>query len=178
MEVFLIADTHFGHRNIINFTRDDGSSLRPFSDTEKMDEALIDGWNKIISAKDKVYHLGDVAIPRSGLQCLDRLNGKKVLIKGNHDRFKAQEYLAPLRFTDIKGSHELNDFILTHIPIHPNNFLYRIKGNIHGHLHYRRVMNTSSDIDERYQCVCVEHTNYVPISFDDVLKKFRNAGVI
>lgn len=176
MNTFLIADTHFGHANMNTFVRDDGTPLRPFQNVEEMNEEMVQRWNAVVSPRDKVYHLGDVAIPRSGLQYLERLNGRKVLIKGNHDIFKAQDYLRPFRFDDIRGSHKLDAFILSHIPIHPAH-LDRYKGNIHGHTHYRRVQNEDESNDERYQCVCVEHTNYAPVPLDVVLKKFRDAGI-
>lgn len=159
------------------FVRDDGTPLRPFQSVEEMNEAMVERWNATVSPRDKVYHLGDVAIPRSGLSYLERLNGRKVLIRGNHDIFKAQDYLRPLRFDDIRGVHKLDTFILSHIPIHPAH-LDRYKGNIHGHTHYRRVLTGEGANDERYQCVCVEHTDYRPIALEDVLKKFRDTGIM
>lgn len=164
-KTFLTSDTHFGHRNMANFLRDDGTKLRPYLDSDEMDEALIHNWNRVVSPQDKVYHLGDVAIPRSGLKCLARLNGRKILIKGNHDIFKLSDYAQ--YFYDIRGSHYLDKYILTHIPIHESQ-LIRYKGNIHGHTHYRKVLQANGNPDPRYYCVCVEHTNYAPIEWNIV----------
>ena len=88
MNTFLISDTHFGHKNILSFKRNDGTSLRPaFNSIEEHDEFLIDNWNKVVSPTDKIYHLGDVGFYNVSklLEVMSRLNGRKVLIKGNHD---------------------------------------------------------------------------------------------
>lgn len=162
---FLISDTHFGHANVCKFTRDDGSKLRPWDDVDQMDEDLIQNWNSVVSPKDKVYHLGDVAIPRRGLKCLERLNGRKILIRGNHDTFRLADYCK--YFDDIRGCHYLDGNILTHIPVHEDN-LARYKHNIHGHLHYRRILKDDGSPDHRYVCVCVEHTNYSPIDWEEI----------
>jgi calcineurin-like phosphoesterase family protein len=164
-KTFLISDTHFGHGGVCRFTRDDGSKLRPWDDVDEMNEALIDNWNNTVSPKDKVYHLGDVAIPRRGLKCLERLNGRKILIRGNHDIFKLQDYVK--YFDDIRGCHYLDHYVLTHIPVHTCGVI-RYKGNIHGHLHYRQVLDEKDEPDLRYRCVCVEHTDYRPIDFEQI----------
>lgn len=170
-ETFLIADTHFGHHGVCKFLRDDGSKLRPWDDVSEMDQALIDNWNSVVRPTDKVYHLGDVAIPRRGLKCLEQLNGNKVLIRGNHDIFKLSDYTK--YFRDIRGCHYLDKYILTHIPVHPCN-LSRYSGNIHGHLHFRNVTNDDGSIDLRYQCVCVEHIDYTPVSWEVIRKRFKD----
>jgi calcineurin-like phosphoesterase family protein len=171
---FLISDTHFGHTNICRFVRDDGSPLRPWSDINLMDDHLVERWNRVVSPQDKVYHLGDVAIPRRGLKRLKELNGRKILIKGNHDIFKLQDYL--LYFDDIRGSHYMDGYILTHIPVHTEN-LNRYKANIHGHLHYRNICHQDGSLDGRYQNVCVEHVNYEPIPFDTVRDRLKAQGL-
>lgn len=169
-ETFLISDTHFGHKNICTFFRDDGSPLRPWDNLEEMEEALIERWNSAVSPSDKVYHLGDVAIARSGLKCLERLNGNKVLIRGNHDIFKLSDYSQ--YFKDIRGCHYLDKTILTHIPVHPVN-LMRYSANIHGHLHYRTVPTPDGTDNPRYFNVCVEHIDYTPISWNVVRERLK-----
>lgn len=166
---FLIADTHFGHSGMCRFVRDDGTKLRPWENCKEMDEYMIQMWNETVKPNDKIYHLGDVAIPRRGLKCLEKLNGRKVLIRGNHDIFRLSDYSK--YFEDIRGSHYLDGIVLTHIPVHTSN-LIRYKGNIHGHTHYRRVLTELGEIDKRYECVCVEHTGYKPIAFDSLRPKF------
>jgi calcineurin-like phosphoesterase family protein len=169
--IWLISDTHFGHeKTCTEFKRKDGSPLRPFRCAEEMDEVMVKNWNEKVKPNDKVYHLGDVVISRKSLSILSRLNGDKVLIRGNHDIFKLEEYAQ--YFRDIRGYHVLNGMILSHIPIHEES-LSRFGCNIHGHLHANRVMGYNIDIDKeiidpRYHCVCVEHTDYSPILLEDV----------
>ena len=163
--VFLVSDTHFGHAGVCRFTRDDGvTKLRPWTDPQEMDEEMVKRWNETVRPTDKVYHLGDVVINRKALTIMHRLNGDKVLIKGNHDIFKLEDYTR--HFRDIRAYHVMNNFILSHIPVHPDS-KGRFAGNIHGHTHANTVG------DPWYQCVCVEQTDFRPILFEDVLKRFR-----
>lgn len=175
---FMISDTHFGHTNSWQrFKRPDGSPLRPFTSTEEMDETMVERWNAKVGPNDTVYHLGDVVINRKSLHHIKRLNGKKRLVRGNHDVFKDQDY-RDVGFDSLYGVRVFTDkFILSHIPLHPDSITNRFKVNVHGHLHAnevtRKVWSTNQhdvidQIDPRYLCVSVEHTNYEPLSFDEV----------
>lgn len=167
MKTFLIGDTHFGHSNILTFKKQDGSPLRVFDNIYEHDEYLIYKWNLVVKPEDKVYHLGDVGFRNFTVlnQILSRLNGSKILIKGNHDNMKLSQYAQ--HFKDIRGSHVLDKFILTHIPIHPDS-LSRWVGNIHGHMH------SYSLPDSRYINVSVEQLNdYTPIDFEEIKRKFK-----
>jgi calcineurin-like phosphoesterase family protein len=176
--VFLVSDTHFGHAGVCKFMRNDGvTKLRPWNNPEEMDEEMVKRWNETVRPNDKVYHLGDVVINRKALSIMRRLKGDKVLIRGNHDIFRLEDY-TPF-FRDIRGYHVMNGMILSHIPIHEES-LGRFGTNIHGHLHANRVMKVdkygTSWIDPRYHCVCVEQTDFRPILFEDVLKRIREEG--
>jgi calcineurin-like phosphoesterase family protein len=142
-----------------------------------MDEAMVERWNKRVKPTDKVYHLGDVVINRRALSIMSRLNGDKVLIRGNHDIFKDEDYRQ--YFRELRAYHVMNGMILSHIPIHEES-LGRFGVNIHGHLHANRVMTWDERrervIDTRYHCVCVEQTDYTPILFEDVLKRITAEG--
>jgi calcineurin-like phosphoesterase family protein len=173
---FVISDTHIGHFGVTQFLTKSGEKLRPWDNIEEMDEALVANWNKVVRPKDKVIHLGDVVINRRALPTLARLNGTKILVKGNHDVFRLEEYTP--YFKDILGCKQHDDYILTHIPVHENQ-LYRFKGNIHGHMHDVSVTKTVLDgswygmhtkIDKRYLCVSVEQINYTPIAWEEVKK--------
>jgi calcineurin-like phosphoesterase family protein len=169
MEIFLTSDTHFSHAGVTQFLNYDGTKLRPWDNPEDMDEYMVKVWNDTVGKKDKVYHLGDVIINRRAFSLLDRLNGEKVLIKGNHDIFRPEEYLR--YFKDLRGYHVLDKFLMSHIPIHPDS-LERFRGNIHGHLHSNLVkLNDVPDL--RYFNVCVEHTEFKPISFETVKKRYE-----
>lgn len=172
--VFLISDQHFGHKNILNFKRRDGiTPLRVFSSVEEMDETMVERHNSVVRPQDKCYMLGDLVIHNRMLPIMERLNGEKILIKGNHDQEKLSGYAK--YFKDVRGSHQLAGYLLTHIPIHPNS-LSRWKGNLHGHLHADVVGDYIDGIwepDHRYTCMSVEHTNYYPIALEEI-EIFRN----
>ena len=170
--VFLVSDTHFGHAGVCRFLREDGTKLRPWTDPEEMDEAMVQAWNERVRPKDKVYHLGDVVINRRALKTLSRLNGDKVLIRGNHDIFRDDEYR--VHFRELRAYHVMNGMILSHIPIHEES-LGRFGTNIHGHLHANRVMK-DNQVDVRYHCVCVEQTDFAHILFEDVIKRIKEEG--
>ena len=174
--VFLVSDTHFGHAGVCRFMRDDGvTKLRPWDNPDEMDEEMVKRWNETVRPNDKVYHLGDVVINRKAMKTLHRLNGDKVLIRGNHDIFRDEEYRQ--HFRELRAYHVMNGMILSHIPIHSESF----GTNIHGHLHSNRVMirgfnNKPMGIDNRYHCVCVEQTDFRPILFEDVMERIKEEG--
>lgn len=166
--IFLIGDTHFGHSNILTFKKANGDPLRVFKDITEHDEYLIYKWNSTIRPNDKVYHLGDLGFKNfTALSLiLSRLNGEKVLIKGNHDNFKMSQYMQ--HFKDVRATHTLDRMVLSHVPIHPD-CLIRWDYNIHGHLHSNKIK------DKRYINVSVEHLdNYSPISFEELKGKYGN----
>ena len=184
--IFLVSDTHFGHAGVCRFTEADGvTKIRPWTDPDEMDEEMIRRWNERVRPNDKVYHLGDVVINRKALPTLARLNGDKVLIRGNHDIFRDDEYRT--YFRELRAYHVMNGMILSHIPVHEAS-LGRFGVNIHGHLHTNRVKKArgidartgeslySNEIDPRYHCVCVEATDFAPILFEDVIKRITAEG--
>jgi calcineurin-like phosphoesterase family protein len=186
--VFLVSDTHFGHAGVCRFMREDGvTKLRPWDDPQEMDEFMIKAWNERVRPTDKVYHLGDVVINRRAMSTLARLNGDKVLIRGNHDIFRDDEYRQ--YFRELRAYHVMNGLILSHIPVHEAS-LGRFGCNIHGHLHASRVKKArgvdartgeilyGTEIDPRYWCACVEQTDFAPILFEDALKKITEQGGI
>lgn len=81
-KVFLTADLHFGHQNILEYAK------RPFSSVEEMNEALVENWNSVVGPKDVVHILGDLCMGKmdDSLKMISRLNGHLYLYTGNHDR--------------------------------------------------------------------------------------------
>lgn len=173
---WVYSDPHFFHTNIVKFTNNDGTPLRPWDDHEEMSEQMIEWYNELVSDEDRVYILGDIAFTRRSLnRSLPLLKGRKILIKGNHDVDKLSYYSK--FFDDIRSVVPKRGFVMTHVPLHPQS-LGRWGVNIHGHTHGNNVksivnvkgeyFNTETD-DPRYVNVCVEQTNYRPKLLDEVL---------
>ncbi|ANL28604.1 metallophosphoesterase domain-containing protein [Rhizobium phaseoli] len=81
---FYVSDTHLGHERLLSM------QPRPFSSIEEHDEHIIKQWNSVVGDDDIVYHLGDFAFSLKQnadrvRELFGRLNGRKVLIIGNHD---------------------------------------------------------------------------------------------
>jgi len=178
---FVISDHHLGHTNSWEkFKREDGSPLRPFTSTEEMNETMIERHNAKVKEQDTVYFLGDVVINKKYLELVKRMNGRKILVRGNHDIFKDEDY-REVGFQQIHGVRVFVDkFILSHIPLHPDCVTERFKVNVHGHLHANEIMidetlMSSSYIkpDPRYLCVCVEQTDFTPLHFDEVEERIQ-----
>ncbi len=165
-KTWITADPHFGHAGVCKFLRADGTELRPWDNPDEMDEALVANWNSVVGDYDRVYLLGDVVINRKALSTLYRLKGRKVLVKGNHDIFALKDYLPhfeDIRACVVKKSSAGHKVIMTHVPVHPD-CVGRFGINIHGHLHSNKID------DPRYICVSVEHTNFTPVEFSELLK--------
>ena len=158
MKDYFIADLHFGHQNIIQY------GARPFNDIEQMNTTLIKNWNETVKKTDRVFVLGDFSLgPKENINLFSyQLNGRIILIKGNHERSNNQLYLNS-NFIEVYSFPIFykNKFILSHKPIEklPNGLI-----NIHGHIHQ------SNYGDNQHICVSVEHTNYRPISFKKLIK--------
>ncbi len=164
---FLISDLHLGHAAILGFKTNAGLPCRTFSSVEEMDETMISRWNSVVRQDDKVYVLGDVAIRLKSLPLLDRCNGNKRLVRGNHDIFPTKEYMK--YFKEIYGVRVLEGLILSHIPLHEGSLGGRV--NAHGHLHNNQAPEV---LGPKYFNVCVENIDYTPVALEDVKKAIAN----
>ena len=178
MNTWFCSDHHFGHANIIKFTDKPGGKLiRPFASIEEHDETIIANHNALVTPKDRVYFMGDVAINKKFMHMVGRMNGRKKLIKGNHDIFALKDYTP--YFEDIVACRVYpdHDLIVSHFPVHPGQLEHRFKWNAHGHLHINEVWRDappgdgSEELDTRYINLCMEHTEFKPVSMDELLVK-------
>lgn len=178
MTIFVISDTHFCHENIYGFVDAQGHRIRrEFANAQEGDEAMIERWNSVVKPSDHVYHLGDVTMLRGSdgncapaARILDRLNGHKRLVLGNHDHNTVEWYAR--WFEKIKGQNMHNGLLMTHYPVHPGS-LGRAKANVHGHTHRQHVMNGWQRV-EQYINVSVEVIAYTPVALEDVLTLHRS----
>lgn len=157
--VYMISDLHLGHRNILDFARPQ------FSNLNEMHEYIIDTWNDTVRGKkrDVVWGLGDVAFSKECLPILNKLNGYKKLVLGNHDKFSVKEYAK--YFGKIFGGVFLDGGLLTHIPCHPQNIEFRAKFNVHGHIHDPKQCIR----DSRYVNVCMDCVPHMaPVPWEEI----------
>ena len=178
---FFIADTHFYHKNIIIY------ASRPFRDVEEMNEKIIENWNSRVKPRDTVYHLGDFAMCSNTLLSgiMDRLNGKILLVRGNHDNRNMTAWqdlgFTVLRCPPIELKKE--KILLSHYPLLdtqiPEGWI-----NVHGHIHDKMLNacvyhNREGGLEnefpkrqyspEKHICVSVERINYTPQTLEEVL---------
>jgi calcineurin-like phosphoesterase family protein len=162
-KIFFTADLHFGHKRITQ-TGPEDRFRRPFADVDEMNAAIVANWNAVVGPHDKVYVLGDVSLNPKSMPIIGQCNGKKHLIKGNHDIAPIAEYLK--YFYEVSAYRVFPEFVASHMPIHPSQ-LPRFKANVHGHLHEDCLE------DGRYVNVSLEQTDYTPISYDAVVARIK-----
>lgn len=146
---YYIADCHFYHRKL-----NEQMDCRGFEDVEAMNDYMIDQWNRKVRRNDEVIVLGDFSWGNceQTTEILERLNGKKFLIRGNHDLYLDDKKFDCSLFGWIKDYEELHDnrrkVVLSHYPIVCYNGQYRVdeRGKpktwmLYGHIHNTRDQN-------------------------------------
>jgi calcineurin-like phosphoesterase family protein len=153
---WFIADTHFGHNNIIQYCD------RPFEDIREHDQKLMENWNKHIKGKDTVYHLGDFGW---NTDILSKLHGNIHLIRGNHDKDIVLNHPRFLK-TGVKHVHILKRnkviYYLSHYA--HRSWPHQFHGSIHlfGHSHGNlEDFGRSTDVG-------VDRWEYAPVSIEQI----------
>lgn len=135
MTTWFIADTHFRHKNILDFEN------RPFETLEEMEEKMTKAWNDVVAKTDTVYIVGDFCFAnnKEWIEILDQLKGNIILVKGNHDKSKIikrvqnEGYLSEIHEVGKLIQYDKLFFYVTHFPFEigerPQYF------NISGHIH-------------------------------------------
>ena len=176
-KVWFTADTHFGHKNIIRFCQ------RPFVDVEEMNRVLIENWNGIVGEDDLVFHLGDFSVGGAAewTSLLDNLNGRIILILGNHDMNNVSQGFMH-RFLDVKTQMLISigkqRIYLNHYPFLCYGGVYRNTWQLFGHVHTSpyRTGQDSSRLDHLFPTqydVGVDNNNFTPVSFEQVCIKIQ-----
>ena len=167
-KVRFIADLHLSHTNM--------ALKRGFATVEEHDEHIIEKWNSVVHKRDITYILGDITMEKSTpYHLLDRLNGTKHVILGNHDRKQDVKKLLE-HVESVAGMIQYKGIMLTHCPIHPMELEYRFKYNIHGHIHENQVeydfklfgVSLFKRVDRRYVCVSCERVDYTPKTLEEL----------
>ena len=181
-----ISDLHFSHANVLAYDN------RPWVDIESHDAGLVSRWNDVVGVKDTTYILGDFCWGNLARwrELMKALNGRKIVIKGNHDK---ESYLNALRDDGlIKGwfpykevSDEGRMVVLCHYPIFSWNGMYRSSVHLYGHVHasydYNVVLRETRLFMDLYQHKCcafnvgamVNYIDYRPRTLDEILEKGR-----
>ena len=167
--VWVTSDLHFHHKKIIQYCHE----TRPYSSVEEMNDELALSWNLNVAPEDTVYIMGDVSFANAEKTAaiLARLNGNKILIKGNHDVKLVDKSEFNQFFVNIHDYLEMNyqgfKIVMFHFPIiewancHHGSIL------IHGHLH-----GMKSGLEEfRAFDVGVDATGKVVTKLDDIIEQ-------
>ncbi len=168
--VYVTSDWHIGHKGITDRFRTQFPNLRVH------DEYILNNVLKIVTKRDVLYVLGDVALSGQALNDIRAANipAKMVLIRGNHDQLPTIDYLSV--FASVEGAFRYKKYWFTHIPIHPME-LYRGM-NIHGHCHRGGPYETERD--SRYFNAILEFNDYTPINMQVVgtimTERYNNKG--
>lgn len=146
---YFISDLHFAHDRVIIFERTE------FKTIEEHDKYIIDSINRKVKNTDTLYILGDIG----KLEYVRELNGRKILLKGNHDSRSTKEYLGYFAEVYENPFYYNRRILLSHYP-HPveDHIL-----NVHGHLH-----NSIMD-KENYLNLSAKMINYTPISEKELI---------
>jgi calcineurin-like phosphoesterase family protein len=172
MKTYFTSDTHYGHTNTWKKFKKPGSEtepLRPFLSDDVMDQTMIENWNKVVTPNDIVYHLGDFAMGKvSAPGILSRLNGKKVLIWGNHDSDQVRqlpqwEFSTPYHELRLDGKF----IVLCHYKFDTFNKSHHGSLQFYGHSH-----GSNSDNDQQVD-VGVDCWNYTPVSLQQILERMK-----
>lgn len=187
MAKYFIGDPHFFHQSMTKW--------RPFETVEEHNETLLNNWNSTVTASDEVFVVGDVVFGglKENIYYLNALNGKKILIVGNHDRcFAANKnhYNHVSRYLEVfdvvlqhaRVTYEGVEFLVNHFPYDGDHTKkdrysqYRMIDNgvplIHAHTHSTEFFSRSENGTPQ-MCVSAEAIRFTPISLGDITKRFK-----
>ena len=170
--IYFTSDLHFGHSNIIRHCN------RPFRSVKHMDDVLIQNWNTKVSNNDEIYILGDFTMEDADTahRYFTLLNGKKYLIRGNHDKFAGdyERYMEDVIW--IKDyyvlSYQKRKFILFHYPILEWEDYGKDSIHLYGHIHNNMKSVERVKMLGKNACnVGVDVNHYAPVSIEEILRK-------
>lgn len=170
--IWFTSDLHFGH------DKDFVWKARGFNSIEEMNEAIISRFNSKVLPEDTVYILGDLMLgdKDAGKACLKRLNGKKIVVLGNHDtnpRIEIYKKYAEEVVYAMPLKYKKKSFFLSHYPTLTGNMDDRpghCTFNLHGHTH--QTSNYTRGYKFMYHVGVDSHDCY-PVHIDDVIESIK-----
>lgn len=172
VKIFYTSDLHLGHRTILDIEN------KKFKTLEERQQLIIDNWNSKVKKSDIVYILGDMFYGRhlNYRKVLTKLNGKKYLIKGNHDQWIEKEPELEELFEEVSDYKVVIDngrkVVLFHFPIAEWNHKHYKSYHLYGHVHEKKspgieYMNSL----ERCYNVCIQVHNYYPVTLNELIEE-------
>lgn len=154
------SDLHINHENIIKYCS------RPFENVNEMNEEMVKRWNERVTPDDTIYVVGDMFLgkPENAVPIIKRLNGKKVLVLGNHDR--SPRTMVECGFDEVwqrKNIRLMDDrrALLCHKPL-PESTITHVEMQVHGHRHEGPI------VSGRRINACVDLWDFRPISEEEL----------
>ncbi len=174
MNTFFTADYHLGEDRFAIMNR-------PFSSQQEMVDVLVKNHNSLVSADDLVYHLGDVCYSKAPefLPQISKFNGRKILVRGNHDREFTDNDLEPyfekivtegdgidcLFYREVHEETIADYLYLTHYPTRAKKDIFNLVGHIHSSWRVQlNMLNVGVDVN-----------HFFPVSIEDV--KFAQSAI-
>lgn len=162
VKYWFTADTHFGHSNIIKYCN------RPFQTIEEHDSYLIRIWNSRVKPEDVVFHLGDFCFKKlkgkTAQFYLDQLNGKIIVVKGNHDSNNGVKTCIKNMRIHLGGK----ELLLIHKPedVGYTDVDLVLCGHVHQHWKFRRF-----SVD--FCNVGVDQWKFMPVTINEILRQYN-----
>ena len=174
MKTWITSDLHFGHRNIMTFCP--VSRARYNNDLDYMNEQMVIEWNERVSPEDLTYILGDVAFMPGdkAAQYMRRLNGRKILVEGNHDRKTLNDKHFRESFEEVHKylwiTYDGHKIIMSHYPFLEWDQMHRGSLHFFGHLHGGKTNQ------EQYRCkdVGMDATGEIVMLMEDAIRSIAN----
>lgn len=169
--LWFTSDNHFGHANIIRFCN------RPFDDMEHMTADMVRRWNACVQPDDDVFIVGDLCWKAAsyGIAVVEQLNGRKHLVRGNHDKgclgsrrfrdlFVEIADLLTVKVPDDDAPGGMQRIVLCHYAMQVWDQSHRGAWHLHGHSHGTLTSpQTMKRLDVGADCWA-----YAPVSYGEI----------
>lgn len=184
-KIFYIADQHYGHKNIMSY------DCRPFKTVEDMDAEMTRRWNETVAENDTVYVLGDISWHSEEKTCqiFSELNGKKILLRGNHDKFNSairEQFIKIYDYLEIKDNDR--PVVLCHYPMpaFKNSFYgtFHLYGHVHVTMENNMIDRLRYEKEELYSKPCEMYNvgcmmpwmDYTPKTLDEIVEEWHKSN--